>query len=93
MEDDILRQHEVKQLIYWIASIVKDPNDLIVVGGDFNADKGSGAYNLFEQFGFLSAYKETHAGKEPDFTFPTGLQAPFMDTDPAGTFDFIFYKG
>ena len=26
-------------------------------------------------------------------TFPTGLQAEFMDTDPEGTFDYIFIKG
>lgn len=32
-------------------------------------------------------------GSEPQLTFPTGLQAEFMDTDPPGTFDYIFVKG
>jgi len=40
-------------LIYWIdQKVAVDSNDIIVVVGDFNANKGSGAYNLFEQHGF-----------------------------------------
>jgi hypothetical protein len=42
--------------------------------------------------GFKSAFKSAN-GKEPEITFPTGLKAPFMDVDPAGTFDYIFIKG
>ena len=30
---------------------------------------------------------------EPTYTFPTGLTGPFMDTDPSGTFDYIWYYG
>lgn len=30
---------------------------------------------------------------EPDITFPTGLKGPFMDTDPPGTFDYIWITG
>lgn len=31
--------------------------------------------------------------KEPEFTFPTGLTGPHMDIDPAGTFDYIWFRG
>ena len=30
--------------------------------------------------------------EEPLKTFPTGIQGPFMDTDPEGTFDYIWIK-
>lgn len=33
-------------------AVVQNPDDIIVIVGDFNADKGSGAYNLFEASGF-----------------------------------------
>eukprot|EP00353_Schmidingerella_taraikaensis_P016507 CAMPEP_0185605922 /NCGR_PEP_ID=MMETSP0436-20130131/4404_1 /TAXON_ID=626734 ORGANISM="Favella taraikaensis, Strain Fe Narragansett Bay" /NCGR_SAMPLE_ID=MMETSP0436 /ASSEMBLY_ACC=CAM_ASM_000390 /LENGTH=85 /DNA_ID=CAMNT_0028237299 /DNA_START=335 /DNA_END=589 /DNA_ORIENTATION=- len=60
--------------------------------GDFNADPTSEPYRLFIEAGFKSAHKEVH-GSEPETTFPTGLQAEFMDTDPAMCLDYIFYKG
>eukprot|EP01016_Furgasonia_blochmanni_P050620 TRINITY_DN7849_c0_g1_i3.p2 TRINITY_DN7849_c0_g1~~TRINITY_DN7849_c0_g1_i3.p2 ORF type:complete len:124 (-),score=40.63 TRINITY_DN7849_c0_g1_i3:129-500(-) len=47
---------------------------------------------LMEESKYISAYKMVH-GSEPEKTFPTGLIAPFMDTDPEGTFDYIWYKG
>ena len=64
----------------------------IVFVGDFNAQPDSKTYQHFIDSGYLSAFKQIN-GKEPDTTFPTGLQAEFMDTDPAATFDYIFYKG
>lgn len=33
--------------------------------------------------------QEVHGG-EPDHTFPTGLQAPTMDTDPPVTTDYVW---
>jgi hypothetical protein len=42
-----------------------------------------------EEANYISTYKKVH-GKEPAKTFPTGLKAPFMDTDPEGTFDYIW---
>ena len=60
--------------------------------GDFNANPDSQTYAYFLERGFVSSHKEVH-GKEPTLTFPTNLKAEYMDTDPAGTFDFIFVKG
>ena len=42
--------------------------------------------------GYFSSYVKVH-GVEPELTFPTGIQAKFMDTDPQGTFDYVFIKG
>ena len=66
--------------------------DLIVIAGDFNATPESQTYAIFAQFGYTSCHKHIH-GKEPEKTFPTGLKAEFMDTDPALTCDFIFVRG
>lgn len=60
--------------------------------GDFNATPDSKTYSLMTEAGFKSAYKEVN-GQEPEITFPTGLQAPFMDTDPPLCLDFMFYRG
>ena len=62
------------------------------ITGDFNATPESKTYALLMEAGFKSAYKEVH-GSEPEHTFPTGLQAEFMDTDPPMTLDYVFYRG
>ncbi len=50
--------------------------------GDFNAPPSEPAYaELGAGLGLASAHVVAH-GTEPDHTFPTGLQAPTMDTDP-----------
>lgn len=60
--------------------------------GDFNAKPDSQTYKLFSDNGYVSCFKQIN-GAEPERTFPTGLQAKFMDMDPPGTFDYIFIKG
>ncbi len=65
---------------------------LVIIMGDFNAKPDSKTYQLFLDSGYTSCHKHV-AGSEPTHTFPTGLQAQFMDMDPPGTFDYIFVKG
>ena len=45
-----------------------------------------------KEAGYKSAYEEIN-GVEPDVTFPTGIQAPFMDMDPPACLDYVFFKG
>ena len=66
--------------------------DLLVITGDFNAEPDSQTYALLRERGFTSCHMHCN-GKEPAQTFPTGLQAEFMDTDPALTTDYIWVKG
>eukprot|EP00743_Colponemidia_sp_Colp-15_P003244 GILK01003504.1.p1 GENE.GILK01003504.1~~GILK01003504.1.p1 ORF type:complete len:263 (+),score=25.95 GILK01003504.1:157-945(+) len=85
------RQAQARQFCAWVKE-VEDQVSYIVLVGDFNAAPSEPAYEVFESFGYKSAYKSVH-GWEPKYTFPSGLQAPTMDTDPAGTFDYIWFKG
>ena len=89
--DHEIRLHQVENVVYWVSTFAK-PEDAVVMVGDYNAEPDSLAYNHIIESGFTSSYKRVHS-REPTRTFPTGLQAPFMDTDPACTLDFIFYKG
>ena len=59
--------------------------------GDFNAQPDSLTYKEIIDSGFRSSFFDVNKS-EPKITFPTGLQAPFMDTDPPLTVDYIFYR-
>jgi endonuclease/exonuclease/phosphatase family metal-dependent hydrolase len=67
--------------------------DGLVVMGDFNADPTEPAYARMVAAGFRSASVEAN-GSEPAVTWPSGLQAPAMDTDgDARCIDFIWVRG
>lgn len=63
-------------------------NDKLVLLGDFNLTPDSKEYEKLEKY-FKSSYKEANQA-EPKITFPTGLQGPHMDKDPAGCMDYIW---
>jgi len=90
---DYLRGHQCEQMLHWL-NIRKREVDAnkVFVFGDFNTEPGETPYRMMKDAGFLSAYEQVH-GKEPEVTFPTGIQAPFMDPDPPACFDYIFYQG
>ena len=60
--------------------------------GDFNAVPETPTYNTIIESGYTSSYKKVH-GQNPEATFPTGLQAEFVDRSDPGCFDYIFYRG
>jgi endonuclease/exonuclease/phosphatase family metal-dependent hydrolase len=61
--------------------------------GDFNADPGEPAPARLREGGFQSAYA-TANGSEPEVTWPSGLQAPAMDTDgDPDCLDYIWVRG
>ena len=61
--------------------------------GDFNADPTEPAYARMVAAGFRSAFAEAN-GAEPDVTWPSGLQAPAMDTDgDPSCLDYIWLRG
>jgi endonuclease/exonuclease/phosphatase family metal-dependent hydrolase len=67
--------------------------DAQVVVGDFNAEPDEPASERFRSHGFRSAYAEAN-GADADVTWPSGIQAPGMDTDgPAGCLDYIWIRG
>lgn len=85
------RDGQASALIDWLAG---GPDaDATIAMGDFNADPAEPAYARMVAAGFRSAYAEVH-GKEPSVTWPSGLQAPAMDTDgEPDCLDYIWLRG
>ncbi len=85
------RDEQARRLIEWVAAA--PATEAQVVMGDFNADPTEPASARMRAAGFRSAYAEAN-GTDPAVTWPSGLQAPAMDTDgdPA-CLDYIWVRG
>jgi endonuclease/exonuclease/phosphatase family metal-dependent hydrolase len=85
------RDDQAQQLIDWVGAA--SVTDAQVVMGDFNANPTEPAAERMRAHGFRSAYAEAN-GAEPSVTWPSGLQAPAIDTDgdPA-CLDYIWVRG
>ena len=89
--DKQAREQQAGALLEWLAAGA--PTDAVVVMGDFNAQPDEPTYVRMVAAGFRSAYAEAN-GREPRITWPSGLQAPAMDTDgPPGCLDYIWLRG
>lgn len=85
------RDEQAGALIDWLASA--PDTDATIVMGDFNADPAEPAYARMVAAGFRSAFTEAN-GAEPAVTWPSGLQAPAMDTDgDPDCLDYIWLRG
>jgi endonuclease/exonuclease/phosphatase family metal-dependent hydrolase len=90
-EDEALRDEQVSALVSWLET--SPTSDAQVVVGDFNAEPAEPAAIRMRDAGFRSAYAEAN-GTDPDVTWPSGLQAPGMDTDgDPGCLDYIWLRG
>jgi endonuclease/exonuclease/phosphatase family metal-dependent hydrolase len=90
-DDKGLRDDQARQLIEWLDAV--SPIDGQIAIGDFNADPTEPAAERMRSHGFRSAYAEAN-GAEPDVTWPSGLQAPGMDTDgDPGCLDYVWVRG
>lgn len=85
------RDEQARQVIDWLAAA--PIASAHVVMGDFNADPDEPASVRIRARGYRSAYAEAN-GADPAVTWPSGLQAPAMDTDgdPA-CLDYIWVRG
>jgi endonuclease/exonuclease/phosphatase family metal-dependent hydrolase len=89
--DEAARAGQAAALVDWLAGA--PTTDGVVVMGDFNAEPVEPAYARMTAAGFRSAFAEANGG-EPRVTWPSGLQAPAMDTDgPPGCLDYIWVRG
>ena len=85
------RLAQVEQLLAWLDGAPE--HEAMAVVGDFNADPREPAYARMGAAGFRSAYREGR-GAEPSVTWPSGLQAPAMDTDgDPDCLDYIWLRG
>jgi endonuclease/exonuclease/phosphatase family metal-dependent hydrolase len=89
--DEALREAQARALVAWLAT--RPPAGGTIVVGDFNAEPVEPAYRVMAEAGFRSASVEAN-GAEPDVTWPSGIQAPGMDTDgDPGCLDYIWLRG
>ena len=85
------RDAQARALLHWLDDA--STADATVVMGDFNADPTEPTYARMVAAGFRSAMAEAN-GAEPAVTWPSGLQAPAMDTDgDPSCFDYIWVRG
>jgi hypothetical protein len=94
-----MREEETQRVLDWMEPKLKETGGRIVIVGDHNTLlKNEKVCQLYEKRGYKSAYKTFH-GKEPKSTWPSGLQAIYMDLDgadinPNGVcLDFIWTRG
>jgi endonuclease/exonuclease/phosphatase family metal-dependent hydrolase len=85
------RDAQAADLLRWLAEAPE--SDAQIVMGDFNAHPAEHAAERMRSHGFRSAFAEAN-GHEPPVTWPSGIQAPGMDTDgdPA-CLDYIWVRG
>ena len=89
--EDAARDDQAQALLAWLDGA--PPSDAQVVVGDFNADPGEPTYARMVAAGFRSAHLEAN-GSEPSVTWPTGIQAPMIDTaGPPECLDYIWLRG
>ena len=89
VEDEAARTEQAVALTAWLVP-VEGP---LVVVGDFNAEPTEATYRVMLDAGFRSAFAEAN-GAEPAVTWPSGIQAPGMDTDgDPGCLDYIWIRG
>lgn len=72
------RDDQARQLIDWLGEA--PATEAQVVMGDFNANAAEPAAERMRSHGYRSAFAEAN-GEEPAVTWPSGLQAPAIDTD------------
>lgn len=85
------RDEQTRQLLDWLASAPAAAAQVVV--GDFNANPTESAADRMRSHGYRSAFAEA-SGTDPAVTWPSGIQAPGMDTDgdPA-CLDYIWVRG
>jgi endonuclease/exonuclease/phosphatase family metal-dependent hydrolase len=93
--DEAIRTGQAAALTEWLsagAAHDAEPRATIVVG-DFNTEPVEDAYRLMIEADFRSAHLEAN-GAEPEVTWPSGIQAPGIDTDgDPGCLDYIWVRG
>jgi endonuclease/exonuclease/phosphatase family metal-dependent hydrolase len=85
------RDKQTGRLLDWLATAPATAAQIVM--GDFNADPGEPAAARMRAGGYRSAYAEAN-GQDPAVTWPSGLQAPAIDTDgDPECLDYIWIRG
>lgn len=82
---------QVQALTSWLGA--SPEHDAMIIVGDFNAGPKDRAYAEMIEAGFTSAYAAAN-GAEPLLTWPSGLQAPAVDSvGEPDCLDYIWVRG
>lgn len=86
-----VRVEQAQAIVDWMAAA--PAGDATFIVGDFNTPPHEPAYQVMREAGYRSAFLEAN-GAEPAVTWPSGIQAPTMDThgDP-NCLDYIWFTG
>ncbi|HEX6030261.1 MAG TPA: endonuclease/exonuclease/phosphatase family protein [Tepidiformaceae bacterium] len=89
--DVAIRDEQARLIVEWMADA--PAADASVIVGDFNAPPSEAAYGRMKAAGYRSASLEAN-GAEPDVTWPSGIQAPTMDTEgEPNCLDYVWVSG
>jgi endonuclease/exonuclease/phosphatase family metal-dependent hydrolase len=89
--DTAQRDDQAAALVDWLGGA--PTTDATIVMGDFNAVPNESTYARMRRTGYRSAFADAN-GREPAVTWPSGLQAPAMDTDGnPRCLDYIWVRG
>ena len=89
--DEAIRDEQAAALLAWLEAGPRPSAEVVV--GDFNAGPDEPTYRRMTEAGFRSAHLEAN-GAEPAVTWPSGIQAPGVDTEgPAECLDYIWLRG
>ena len=89
--DEGIRDQQTASILDWLDDA--PTADATIVMGDFNADPWEPSPVRLRAAGFRSAFEDANGG-EPVVTWPSGLQAPGMDTDgDPECLDYIWVRG
>jgi endonuclease/exonuclease/phosphatase family metal-dependent hydrolase len=89
--DEAIRDAQTAALLDWLGAAPASVAQIVM--GDFNADPGEPTVARMTAAGYRSAYAEAN-GADPAVTWPSGLQAPAMDTDGnPECLDYIWLRG
>lgn len=90
-EEPAVRVEQATAIVRWMAAAPEA--DAIVIAGDFNTPPHEPAYAVMLAAGYRSAFAEAN-GREPEVTWPSGIQAPTMDTEgEPNCLDYLWLKG
>jgi endonuclease/exonuclease/phosphatase family metal-dependent hydrolase len=90
-EEPEVRAEQARAIAEWMAAAPRA--DATFVVGDFNTPPFEPAYQVMLRAGYRSAFVEAN-GAEPPVTWPSGIQAPTMDTDgEPNCLDYIWCSG
>lgn len=89
--DETERDDQIAAILPWLDGGADA--DATILMGDFNADPAEPGPQRLREAGFRSTYAEAN-GAEPAVTWPSGLQAPAMDTDgDPECLDYVWVRG